>query len=114
MEPMAEEGLLDGDRVWFSDARSQFRRMGVSSHPEAGVVVLSLWTGDTCTATFRVPLADSARLISALADGLASSLPPHPVAVPPGPPARGWRALVDRFRTRRIPGRDGPTLRRVK
>ncbi len=88
--------------------------MGVSSHADEGVVVLSLWTGDTCTATFRVPIADSARLISALADGLASSLPPHPVAVPPGREVRGWRVVVDRFRMRRIRSENGPTLRRVK
>lgn len=109
---MAEEGLLYGDRVWFSDARSPFRRMAVSNHPEAGLAVLSLWTGDTCTATFRVPMADAARLIASLADGMAASIPTAPVLVPPAPP-RGWRALVARVRAGfRGPG--APTLRRVK
>jgi hypothetical protein len=111
---MAEEGLLYGDRAWFSDARSPFRRMAVSSHPEAGLVVLSLWVGDTCTATFRLPMADAARLIASLADGMASSLPPRPVVAPvPPAPTRGWRALVARARAR-IRTADTPTLRRVK
>ena len=78
---MVEEGLLSGERTWFNDSRSPLRRMGVASHPEQGIVVLSLWTGDTCTATFRLPMADAARLISSLANGLASGLPPVPAAV---------------------------------
>ena len=47
----------------------------MSSHPESGVVILSLWTGDTCTGTFRVPMADAAGLIATLADGMAQSIP---------------------------------------
>jgi hypothetical protein len=110
---MAEEGLLYGERAWFSDTRSPFRRMAVSNHPEAGLVVLSLWTGDTCTATFRVPMADAARLISSLADGMASSLTTVPVLVSPAPP-RGWRAVVARLRARVARTAEAPILRRVK
>ena len=95
---MVEEGLLSGERTWFNDSRSPLRRMGVASHPEQGIVVLSLWTGDTCTATFRLPMADAARLISSLANGLASGLPPVPAAV--AAPTRGWRAWVARLRRR--------------
>jgi hypothetical protein len=72
---VAEVGLLYGDRVWFTDARSPSRRLAVSSHPESGVVILSLWTGATCTGTFRVPMADAAGLIATLADGMARSIP---------------------------------------
>jgi hypothetical protein len=109
---MAEEGLLYGERVWFSDARSRLRRMGVSSHPEAGLVVLSFWVGDTCTATFRLPMADAAPLIASLADGLASSVTPRPVVVAPAP-VRGWRGVLARIRSRvRVP--EPPTLRRVE
>ncbi len=96
---MVEEGLLSGDRTWFFDSRSPRRRMGVAGHPAQGVVVVSLWTDDTCTATFRLPLADAARFISALADSLASGLPAVPtVAAAPAP--RGWRAWVTRLRRR--------------
>lgn len=99
---MAEVGLLYGDRVWFSDARSPFRRLAVSSHPEAGLVILSLWTGDTCTATFRVPVADAPRLISSLAEGLAAGLPVAPESAPPTltNPVTGWRETARRLRAR--------------
>ena len=72
---MAEEGLLFGDRVWFYDTRTQARRMAVSSHPEHGLVVISLWQGDACTATFRLRTAEAARLIATLAHGMAAELP---------------------------------------
>ncbi len=98
---MAEVGLLYGDRVWFSDARSPSRRLAVSSHPESGVVILSLWTGDTCTGTFRVPMADAAGLIATLADGMARSTPtaggPALVA---NPVRLTWRDRAARFFTR--------------
>jgi hypothetical protein len=93
---MMEEGLLSGDRTWFFDPRSPMRRMGVASHPEQGIVVLSLWNGDTCTATFRLPMADAARLISSLADGLASSIS-EPLTAVVVPEPRGWRAWVARL-----------------
>jgi hypothetical protein len=92
-----EEELLSSERTWFFDPRSSLRRMGVASHPDQGVVVLSLWTGSTCTATFRLPMADAARLISSLADGLASSIPEAPTAAVVAAP-RGWRAWVARIR----------------
>ena len=63
---MAEVRQLHGDRVWFSDPRSPSRRMAVTSHPEAGVVVLSLWTDSTCTGSFRLPMSDAPALIAAL------------------------------------------------
>jgi hypothetical protein len=92
---MAEVGLLYGDRVWFTDARAPSRRMAVSSHPEAGVVILSLWTGGTCTATFRVPLADAPGLISTLADGMARALPaPGEPTLVPTPVRVTWRDRV--------------------
>jgi hypothetical protein len=94
---MAEEGLLYGDRTWFFDPRTPVRRMGVSVHPDHGLVVLSFWAGDSCTSTFRMPMADAARLIATLADGMATSLPdPTPVVPAPEPEPTGWRALVAR------------------
>ena len=67
---MAEEEHLLGQRAWFTDVRSPARRLAVTTHAEAGFVVLSLWQGDRCTATFRLPLADAAGLVTALTEGM--------------------------------------------
>lgn len=93
---MEAEGILLGDRVWFYDTRSPARRMGVSTHPFDATVVISLWQGDACTGTFRLPVADAARLISTLAFGMAEGLPedggtPRPDAM--SRPRRWWRTI---------------------
>jgi hypothetical protein len=67
---VAEEHLLSSDRVWLTDQRTPARRLSVSSHPERGVVVLSLWQGDTCTGSFRLLLEDAPALIRALAGSI--------------------------------------------
>jgi hypothetical protein len=74
-DAVGEKALLPGERVWFYDVRSPERRMAVHSHPRDGVVVISLWRGDRCTSSFRLPLAEGARLISVLADGMAQGIP---------------------------------------
>ena len=61
----------------FLDARGDGRAMRVSWHAEADVVVLSLWSGGTCTGTFRLPVADVPDMIDALRDGLARSYDVH-------------------------------------
>ena len=73
---MAEEGLVLGDRVWFTDPRTPSRRLAVSSHPEAGIVVLSLWHDDRCTGSFRLPQADASALVAALTEGMTTASPP--------------------------------------
>jgi hypothetical protein len=50
----------------FLDARGGDRALRLSWHDEAGVVVLSLWSGGTCTGSFRLPLADLPALVAAL------------------------------------------------
>ena len=55
------------------DARGPGRALRVSWHDEAGVVVLSVWSGDTCTATFRLPVEDVPQLVNVLCSGLARS-----------------------------------------
>jgi hypothetical protein len=52
--------------------------MGISTHPVDSTVVISLWQGDTCTGTFRMPAKDAARLISTLAYGMTEALPGDP------------------------------------
>ena len=72
---MPVEGHLYGERVWFYDARGHVRRMGVSTHPADSTIVISLWQGDVCTGTFRLPAKDAARLISTLAYGMTEAIP---------------------------------------
>jgi hypothetical protein len=97
------EGHLYGERVWFHDARGQVRRMGVSGHPADSTMVISLWQGDVCTGTFRLPAADAARLISTLAYGMSESIADRP-ATSSGPgrgPLRdSWIRLIRRVFTR--------------
>jgi hypothetical protein len=73
---MAEERIRFDDRVWFVDPRSPARRLGVSTHPEAGVVVLSLWQGEQCTGTFRLRVLDADILIDVLTEGMTREPPP--------------------------------------
>ena len=40
-------------------------------------MVLSLWSGGTCTGTFRLPVEDVPDLIDALRDGLVRSYDVH-------------------------------------
>jgi hypothetical protein len=54
----------------FLDTRGSGRALRVSWHPENDLVVLSLWQGDTCTGTFRLPVEDVPDLVDALRDGL--------------------------------------------
>jgi hypothetical protein len=61
-------------REWFEDERASERRMQVSWHPEQDLVVLSLWSGAVCTATFRLPIKDGPRLIELLASGMVASV----------------------------------------
>jgi hypothetical protein len=61
-------------RDLFLDQRGADRGLRVTCHPEEGVVVISLWHDDRCTASFRLPGEESARLISVLAAGLADQI----------------------------------------
>jgi hypothetical protein len=69
-----EEGVLFANRVWFSDARSPVRRMAMSTHSDLGILVISLWQGDRCTGTFRLPMTEGARVVSTLVYGMAAGL----------------------------------------
>ena len=70
----------------FADVRSRDRTMRVSWHAEAGEagqVVVSLWAGRECRASFRLPAADVPRLINTLSETLSEALPiPAPVPEP--------------------------------
>ena len=70
---MAEPSFLFSPRSYDQDARTPIRRMGVSAHPDQGVIVLSLWQGRHCTATFQLPVEDAPALIAELADALGAA-----------------------------------------
>ncbi|WP_432923677.1 hypothetical protein ACQPZZ_27240 [Microbispora sp. CA-135349] len=55
----------------FFDARGQDRVLRVTWHD--GTLVLSLWRGEMCTASFRMPMNDVGRLIDTLDDGFAEA-----------------------------------------
>lgn len=67
----------------FVDARGADRVLRVSWHHEAGLVVLSVWRGDTCTASFRLRQSDVAPLVQALVTGLSEAYQPVPSQVRP-------------------------------
>ena len=50
------------------------RRLRVSSHPDAGRVVLSIWQDDTCRATLRLAEEDVPELVKMLSSSL---IQPH-------------------------------------
>ncbi|MEV5738863.1 hypothetical protein AB0L30_02300 [Microbispora rosea] len=55
----------------FFDARGQDRVLRVTWHD--GTLVLSLWRGEMCTASFRMPMDDVGRLIDTLDEGFAEA-----------------------------------------
>ena len=110
------EGHLYGERVWFHDARGQVRRMGVSTHPADSTMVISLWQGDVCTGTFRLPANDAARLIATLAYGMTEAIPgemPPDSEVGPGRLRQIWSRIFRRVFVR-SPGTTETQLRLLK
>ena len=71
--PMWRPSPLPSAGEVFLDARGDSRGLRVSWHPEADVVVLSLWRDGICAGTFRLPSSDVPDLIEVLRGGLASS-----------------------------------------
>jgi hypothetical protein len=105
---MAVAGRIPAERrVWFSDPRTPQRRMSVSTHASTGIAVISLWQGQTCTSTFRLPLTEASRMIAVLADGMAAGLV-EPAATGADPPSRPWKAFLRRLR-REFPWPPGST-----
>jgi hypothetical protein len=91
--PPAPAPARDARATWFADDRGIERRLKVSWHPERKLFVLSVWDRDTCTATFRLPVGEAPRLISALAHALGQA----------ATSARTWAAARGPGRHRRQP-----------
>jgi hypothetical protein len=58
-------------REFFIDDRGTVLR--ATWHLDHELVNLSIWRGARCTETFQLPVADAARLIGYLADGLSAA-----------------------------------------
>ena len=53
----------------FFDVRGDSRTMRVSWYADTGVALFSIWQGDTCTGTFRLPIPELPRMVEALTKG---------------------------------------------
>jgi len=69
----------------FVDARGEGRSMRVSWHPDADILVLSLWAGGLCRGTFRLRADEVPELVRALVDGVVERGSPAA-----GSPARSY------------------------
>ena len=56
---------------WAWDARGGGRAVRISTHPESGLLNLSLWRDDLCVGTAQLRPDEAATLIAGLTDGLA-------------------------------------------
>jgi hypothetical protein len=56
---------------WIADPRGGGRGVRVSTHDDAGMVVLSVWRADECVATVRLRADEAGELVAALAGALA-------------------------------------------
>jgi hypothetical protein len=63
----------DVHRQWFTDARDDGRRMEVSWHSDERLVIVSLWHGSLCRATFRMSVEQAPDLIETLARALGDA-----------------------------------------
>jgi hypothetical protein len=61
----------------FLDQRGDGRSLRVSWHPDADLVVLSLWRDGTCAGSFRLPMAEVPDLIDVLRGGLQTAYEHH-------------------------------------
>lgn len=76
----------------FFDVRGASRTMRVSWYSGTGIAVFSIWQGDTCTGTFRLPIRELPRMVEALAKG------------PPGAVPGGYRDVPRGSRGEAAPG----------
>jgi hypothetical protein len=71
--PLPREGEV------FFDVRGESRTMRLSWYADSSVAVFSIWQGNRCTSTFRLPFGDLARMVETLEAGPPSRGPDrHP------------------------------------
>jgi len=84
--PLPREGEV------FFDVRGEARSMRLSWYADSGVAVFSIWQGNRCTGTFRLPFVDLARMVQTLQAG-----PPGPAHQPPPQPGQDYSATVEPY-----------------
>ena len=84
---MAEVVPLPTASETFDDVRGEDRSMRFTYHREHNAVVVSLWLGRVCRATFRLPAAEVPRLIAMLSEVTAPAESSPPAELPTDPPA---------------------------
>jgi hypothetical protein len=85
-------------RQWFTDARDDGRRMELSWHSDEALVIVSLWHGSMCRATFRMPVEQAPALIETLADALGDAVQPRSSVGPTGKRSTLFERGRDRLR----------------
>lgn len=73
---MAEVVPLPNPGDVFTDVRGGDRGMRISYHRDADVLVISLWSGRTCRATFQLAGAEASRLSALLGEMTADGESP--------------------------------------
>ncbi|MGY1609394.1 MULTISPECIES: hypothetical protein [unclassified Geodermatophilus] len=74
---------------WVWDARDRSRALRVSTHPEQGLLNLSVWRDDLCVGTVKLRPEEVSGLVAALSDGLAR------LAARPAEPPREGDVVAD-------------------
>jgi hypothetical protein len=91
MSSMSEVVPLPSFGEVFFDERGQERVLRVTWHE--GTLVLSLWRGEMCTASFRMPMNDVGRLVDTLDEGFVEAGGQYPDEV--GEPVHEGRPAQD-------------------
>src|SRR5271169_3645396 len=74
--------LPRGGEVFF-DVRGEARSLRLSWYADSAIAVFSIWQGNRCTGTFRLPFADLARMTQTLQAGPAPRPGRQSAAFPP-------------------------------
>ena len=83
---MRPANTLSSTGTIFLDPRGGGRAMRVTWHPEADVVVLSLWRDNVCAGSFRLAVEEVPTLIDTLRAGLDAAYRHAPTRTPGVPP----------------------------
>jgi hypothetical protein len=102
---MGEVHAMPGRSESFDDMRAEGRTMRVTHHPERDVVVVSLWWGPVCRASFRLAPADLERLRDLLREAV-DARPAATADAGAGDAGLGSAEVTGSQRTTPVPGRD--------
>jgi len=85
-------------REWFTDDRDSGRQMELTWHRDEQIVIISLWQGAVCRATFRMPITEAPSAIGVLADALGDAATSTRVSPSNTSASTSMRSLVERLR----------------